>query len=240
MLTFLIKLIDAIVWPLVIVVMIWLAFFINFGTVYNFNELGMRPQQWEGVLGIFTMPFLHSNFDHLFSNSVPLVLSMGFIFIYFKEKSTRILVLNWILTGVILLFLGDEGTLHIGASGLVYAYIFFLVTHAFFTRNKEMLAAAFVLIFLYGSLVYGLFPEYGRLIGKNISWEGHLAGAISGIFFGFLYRNSGPQQAIYFEEEDDEEDDDDEFAYWKIPQDESIADDSRPIRINYRYKKKNE
>lgn len=240
MFNFIIKLIDSIVWPFVIAVVIWLVFFINLGTLYEFNSLGMRPLEWRGILGIFTMPFLHSNFDHLFSNTVPLVLSMGFIFIYFENKSIQILLVNWLLTGILLLFLGDKGTLHIGASGLVYAYIFFLVTHAFLSKNKEMLAAAFILIFLYGGLIYGLFPEYGRLIGKNISWEGHLSGAISGTIFGFLFRKSGPQQAIYFKDEEDDDEDDDEFAYWKIPQNEEITEDSRPIRIRYRYRKKEE
>ena len=142
----------------------------------DWNSYGMHPREWEGLLGIFTMPFLHGDFDHLFSNTVPLLLSMGFIFIFFPRDKTTILILNTLFTGLLLLFIGEYGSIHIGASGLVYAFVFFLVTHAFFTQNKEMLAAAFVLIFLYGGLIYGLFPEYGRLIGKNISWEGHLAG----------------------------------------------------------------
>lgn len=237
MLRFILKLIDSIVWPLVITVGIWLVFFMNFSSSFNYNSLGMRPMDLRGILGIFTMPFLHANFDHLFSNTVPLILSMGFIFIYFDKHKFSILFWNLIITGALLLFIGQEGSIHIGASGLVYAYIFFLVTQAFLTKNKEMLAASFVLIFLYGSLIYGLFPEYGRLIGKNISWEGHLSGAISGIVTGFIYRKRGPQKQMFFEDEDDEEDDD-EFAYWKRPQQENLTEDSRPIRIHYHYKKK--
>jgi membrane associated rhomboid family serine protease len=161
----------------------------------------MHPRELRGIAGIFTMPFLHGDFDHLMSNSIPLVLSMGFIFIFFKEHKVKIIVMNFLLTGLLLLFIGKSGTNHIGASGIVYAYIFFLVTHAFITRNKEMLGASFILIFLYGSLIYGLFPEYGKLVGKNISWEGHLSGALSGVLFGFLFRKNGPQQAIFFVDE---------------------------------------
>lgn len=235
---FILKLIDSIVWPLVIAVGIWLVFFLNFSSTFNYNSLGMRPLEWRGLIGIFTMPFLHSNFDHLFSNTVPLVLSMGFIFIYFDKYKFKILFWNLISTGLLLLFIGQKGSIHIGASGLVYAYIFFLVTHAFLTKNREMLAASFVLIFLYGSLIYGLFPEYGRLIGKNISWEGHLSGTISGILTGLFYRKKGPQKQLFFEDEDDNDEEDDEFAYWNVPQQENISDESRPIRIHYRYQKK--
>lgn len=233
MFNFLIRLIDSIVWPLVIVIAIWIVFFLNLSLELNLNYFGMRPQQWRGIFGIFTMPFLHGDFDHLFSNSVPLLLSMGFIFIYFHKERVAILLLNVLLTGGILLVIGEQGSNHIGASGLVYAYIFFLVTHAIITWNKEMLGAAFLLIFLYGSIIYGIFPEYGRIVGKNISWEGHLAGAISGIIFGFLYRNTGPQKAIFFDGEEDDDDDDDTDAYWKLPEQRAPE-----TTVRYHYRKK--
>ena len=234
MFNFLIRLIDSIVWPLVIVIAIWIVFFLNLSLDFDLNYYGMRPQEWRGIYGIFTMPFLHGDFDHLFSNSVPLLLSMGFIFIYFNKEKVPILLLNVLLTGGILLAIGEQGSNHIGASGLVYAYIFFLVTHAILTWNKEMLGASFLLIFLYGSLIYGIFPEYGRIVGKNISWEGHLAGAISGVVFGFLYRKSGPQQEMFFEEEeDDDDDDDDPDAYWKLPEQRT-----QETTVRYYYKEK--
>lgn len=233
MLSFFLKLIDSLVWPLVALVAIWLVFFIDLRFNLHLNQLGMRPRQLEGIIGVFTMPFLHGDFDHLFSNSVPLLLSLGFIFQYFPEDKLRIIGYSALLTGILLWFIGENGSNHIGASGLVYAYIFFLVTHAFFTKNKETLAASFILIFLYGSLIYGIFPEYGRIIGKNISWEGHLAGAISGVLFGILYRKKGPQQRMFFEDEDeDDEEDDDEFPYWKYPDADTI--------INYHYRKEEE
>jgi membrane associated rhomboid family serine protease len=225
-----VKLIDHVVWPMVGIVAIWLVFFLNAGYGLNLNNYGMRPLQLEGLIGIFTMPFLHGDFDHLFSNSVPLVLSTAFIFLFFNAYKYKIIFLNALTTGIILWFIGDKGSLHIGASGLVYAYIAFLVTHAFLTKNKEMIASAFILIFLYGSLIYGIFPEYGLLIGKNISWEGHLAGALSGISWAFVFRKKGPQQKVFFEDED-EEDDDDEWGYWNI-------DVQEHDKIIYHYKRK--
>ncbi len=232
MFNFIIRLIDSIVWPLLIVVVIWLVFFMNLSTSINFNSFGMHPKEIKGLYGIFTMVFLHGDFDHLFSNSVPLLLSMGFIFIYFEKEKLPILLLNLLFTGVLLLFMGEQGSTHIGASGVVYAYVFFLVTHAFFTKNKEMLAAAFVLIFLYGGLIYGLFPEFGKLIGKNISWEGHLSGAISGVLTGFIYRKKGPQQALFFVDEDDDENDD-EMGYWNLPEEDEYG-----TTVNYHFKEK--
>ncbi|MEY2924675.1 MAG: hypothetical protein RLZZ337_1223 [Bacteroidota bacterium] len=228
MFNFILKLIDSLVWPLVVLVFIWLVFFVDLRFNLHLNQFGMQPKTLNGLIGIFSMPFLHGDFDHLFSNSIPLLLSLGFIFQYFPEQKLKIIGLSALLTSILLWIIGEKGSNHIGASGLVYAYIFFLVTHAFFTRNKETLAAAFVLIFLYGSLIYGIFPEYGKIIGKNISWEGHLAGAISGVLFGIIFRKQGPQQRMFFEDEDDEDEDDNEFPYWMYPDEDTI--------IHYHYK----
>lgn len=234
MINLLIRLIDSIVWPLVLVLLAWIVFFIDIRFHLGLHSYGMHPQSLDGIYGIFTMPFLHGDFDHLFSNSIPLVLAMGFIFTYFPDSKWHILALNVVVTGVLLLLLGEPRSNHIGASGLVYAFIFFLVTHAFITRNKEMLSASFILIFLYGSLVYGIFPDYGKIIGKNISWEGHLSGALSGVFFGVLYRKRGPQQALFFEgEEEDEDDNDDPDAYWKTPEQRA-----QETTVHYHYKEK--
>jgi len=230
MFSFLIKLIDSVVWPALIIVTIWIVFFINLRYQLGLNSHGLHPRNMEDWYGIFTMIFLHGNFDHLLSNSVPLLLSMGFIFINFNKERFSIILLNAIFTGIFLFFIGQQGTNHIGASGLVYALIFFVVTHSFLTRNKEMLAASFTLIFLYGSLIYGLFPDFGKLIGNNISWEGHLSGAVSGILFGILYRRKGPQNEPPIDDEFDDFDED----YWDLHDDDSYGPG---IQINYTYRK---
>ena len=207
MFRYIVQLIDAMVYPLLIITVIWLVFFIDHGYGLELNYYGLRPHEWRGLLGIVSMPFLHGDFDHLFSNSVPLALSMGFLFLYFPLKKWRIILWTYLLTGVLTWFIADAPSVHIGASGLVYAFIAFLVTHSVLSKNKESIAASLILLFLYGGLVYGLFPEYGRLIGKNISWEGHLSGTLVGMAMGFIHRNNGPQQKVYFEDEEDDDED---------------------------------
>lgn len=231
MLSFFIRLLDSIVWPTLFVLMIWFVFFINLGYNLELNKFGMHPHDLSQLHGIITMIFLHGDFDHLLSNSIPLLLSMGFIFVNFEKERFSVICINVILTGGILFFMGQPETNHIGASGLVYALVFFIITHGFFTKNKEMLAASFVLIFLYGSLIYGLFPEFGKIIGKNISWEGHLSGAISGVLVGFLYRKKGPQDIPPPEDDEDERDKDD---YWRIKTDLPDTDSTYPIEFHYR------
>ena len=205
-------------------------FFINHGYDLGWNYYGLRPGYISGLIGIITMPFLHGNFEHLLSNSIPLLLSMAFIVMYFPDKKWQIMLAITGLTGLLLWFMGDVNTNHIGASGLVYGFISFVFIHALINWHKETIAASFVLIFLYSGIIYGIFPEYGRLIGKNISWEGHLSGAISGLLFAFIFRNFGPKQKEYFQDEFDDDDDDVFFnKEWFEHED---------MRIRYLYREK--
>ena len=204
----------AITKSLIIIALLWISFLINDIFALNWNDWGMAPRTAKGVWGILTMHFLHADFEHLISNSLPMFF-LGFgIFYYFSQKGMLIVVMNLLLTGFFTWILGRYGV-HIGASGLVYALAFFLVTISLIKMESSMLAYTLVIIFLYGSLVWGFFPQL--FPNKHISWEGHLAGAITGILLAFFYRNEGPQKKKYFEDEEEEleegEDSNDFFSY---------------------------
>ena len=169
----------------------------------------------QGLIGIVTMPFLHENFEHLFSNTIPLLVAGSFIFYYFKNWTWLITGLIWLLGGLILWFIGDEGTNHIGASGLVYGWVFFLLISGIIRGHRHLAAVALLMVFLYGSLVWGLFPDYIKLIKENISWEGHLGGAIIGLLLAFLLIKKGPQNPVDLISEEYEEDTN-EIPYWMI------------------------
>ena len=102
-----------------------------------------------------------------------------------------------------------------GASALIYGLAFFLMLSGFIRRNKNLVIVSFLVIFLYGSLVWGLYPKYA--IENHISWEGHLAGFVMGIILAIFYKNEGPQREKP-DDTDDDDDLDDEDPYWNVPE----------------------
>jgi len=186
----------------IIITILWIAFLINDIFVFHWNDYGMKPRSLGGLFGIFTMPFLHGDYTHLFSNSVPLFFMLFSIFYFFHKKSTLILLMTWFMVGILTWIIGTEG-IHVGASGVVYALAFFLVTISVLKQEPKLMAYSLIIIFLYGSIVWGFFPQL--FPDKHISWEGHLAGAITGIVLAFFYKNEGPVKKVYFAEEEEEE-----------------------------------
>ena len=188
----------------ILVAVLWVVFLCNDIFGLHWNDYGLIPRDIKGLSGIFTMPFLHGDYAHLFSNSIPLFILLFSVFYFFSKKATLILMMIWFVSGVLTWVIGTEGV-HIGASGIVYALAFFLVMISILKQETKLMAYSLIIIFLYGSIVWGFFPQL--FPDKHISWEGHLAGAITGIILAFFYRNEGPVKKIYFEDEADENDD---------------------------------
>lgn len=186
----------------IIVAVLWIVFLINDTFGLNWRDYGLMPRNLNGLFGIFTMPFLHGDISHLFSNSVPLIVLLFSIFYFFPQKATLILLMTYFVSGILTWLIGTEGT-HIGASGIVYALAFFLVAISIIKQEIRLMAYSLIIIFLYGSIVWGFFPQL--FPDKHISWEGHLAGAITGIILAIFYRKEGPVKKVYFEDESDDD-----------------------------------
>lgn len=236
---------DSAIYPLLLVMAMWVTYLFNVDFHWHLEEFGLKPHLTEGLIGIFTMPFLHENMEHLFSNSIPLLVAGSFLFYYFKNWTWLITAVVWLGGGIILWVIGETGTNHIGASGLVYGLVFFLLVSGVIRGHRNLAAVALLMVFLYGSLVWGLFPDYVKLIRENISWEGHLGGASMGTLMAFLLLKKGPQKP---EDEihQDEDDDTDEHPYWlddenhKEPEEEpEIPEPTNEPLIKYRYVPKN-
>lgn len=187
----------------IIVAVLWVFFLIDDIFGLSWNNYGLIPRNISGLLGIFTMPFLHGDISHLFSNSVPLLVLLFSIFYFFPKKAMLILLMTYFTAGILTWIIGTSGT-HIGASGVVYALAFFLVTISIIKQEVKLMAYSLVIIFLYGSIIWGFFPQL--FPDKHISWEGHLAGAITGIILAVFYRKEGPVKKVYFEDESDDDD----------------------------------
>ncbi|MRT93263.1 rhomboid family intramembrane serine protease [Ancylomarina sp. 16SWW S1-10-2] len=171
----------------------------EWGLDINLHQGGVFPLQIKGLLGIITSPFIHSDFEHLIANTIPIfALSWG-IFYFYRQLAFQI-VLYCLFTTNILLWLGGREAWHIGASGLVYAFASFLFFSGLFRNYYKLIAISFVVAFLYGGLFWGVFP-----VVKYVSWEGHLFGACSGLIYAIAFRKEGPQKPQVIWEEDDDE-----------------------------------
>ncbi|WP_321279008.1 rhomboid family intramembrane serine protease [Marinifilum fragile] len=192
------KLKHSLIFPLAFLILIWAIKIFEWGLGLNFTHLGVFPLHVKGLLGIVTSPLIHGDFRHLMANSVPfLVLSWG-IFYFYRPLSYQIFILCYLTTNI-LVWIGAREAYHIGASGLVYSFASFLFFSGIFRNYYRLIAISFVVVFLYGGLFWGVFP-----ILNDVSWEGHLFGAISGLTYALAYRNKGPQKPRNIIPEDDE------------------------------------
>lgn len=216
-------LISAFFYPAIFIIIIWLVKAIEL--IFNFplTDAGILPRSFVHLPSILSMPFLHSDFAHLFSNSGPILVLGGFIFYFYREIAWKVILWIYGLSGL-WLWIGGREAIHIGASGLVYGFAAFLFFSGIFKRSTTLMTVSLVIIFLYGSMVWGFFPEF--FPGENISWEGHLFGFIAGLLMAVYYRNQGPKPKVYSWDEEDEIEADD--AYWKSDSsaDKSILDEN--------------
>ncbi len=186
---------NAIPPALVALLIMWLIYWADFLFIYDFHRLGVVPKQVSGLKGILFMPWIHAHSDvkHILNNSVPAFLLMTLLFYSYKEIALKVFLLSWFLTGLFLWVFGaNNGAHHIGMSGVIYSLAAFLFTSGVLRKYLPLQALALFIVFLYGSMIWGIFPTKER-----ISWEGHLSGMIIGVFLAFYYRKLGPQRPKY-------------------------------------------
>jgi len=192
----------SILFPALFVLAFWAVKIIEVTTGLSFVQFGIFPRSIDGLKGILFSPFIHADFNHLISNSLPFFI-LGFMLIYFYRRiSYRIFIILYFLSGISVWFFGREAW-HIGASGVVYAMAAFHFVSGIIRSDVRLLTLSVVVVFLYGGLVWGLLP-----IRPEISWEGHLSGAVAGIILAFYYRKYVIRREKYdweFELEEDEE-----------------------------------
>lgn len=196
------KLLLSMIIPGVIVFFMWLVKTIEVLFELDFSGFGIYPLDKQGIPGIFLSPFIHGDFKHLFNNTLPLFFLSVSLFYFYSDVAIKIFLWTYVLTGV-LVWIAGRPAWHIGASGLVYGLASFLFFSGIIRKYFRLIALSLLIVFLYGSMVWGMFPG----IYKNVSWESHMLGFFSGIVLTIVFRNEGPQQPRYewMEEEEDDE-----------------------------------
>lgn len=196
----------------------------------------------EGLFGILSYPLLHSGWEHLVNNTVTAFVLLFGMFSFYGRLGWQVLGWSWIMSGVWMWIAARDGN-HIGFSGVIYALASFIFLAGILRKYFRLMALSGVVVFLYGSMVWGVFP-----INPQISWEGHLFGAIAGVILAFYYKQSGPQRPKYSWEIEEEVEDgllnqlaeqnQDQEDVENIGQKKGPNEKDGPVTINYLYKKK--
>jgi membrane associated rhomboid family serine protease len=221
--------------PGIFLLLMWLVKFAEWIFDFPLTFLGIHPLHWDGLPGILLSPFIHGDWKHLAANSVPLLVLGAALYFFYRNMATKIFFLILLITGV-WVWLGARESYHIGASGVIYGLSTFLLLSGFIRKETRLMALSLVVVFLYGSFVWGIFPQF--FPEKNISWEGHLSGMIAGVVLAIFYRNEGPQRRKYsweLEEQnpiEEPETDTSERPYWDVPE-----PDRKDLTVVYRFKK---
>jgi membrane associated rhomboid family serine protease len=162
-------------WVLIFLAILWSVRLVDFVLPIDFNAFGLRPRSMGGLIGIPLMPFLHGGWGHLISNTIPLAILL--VLLAGSRANSIAIVVGLVLLGGILLWLFGRSSTHVGASGLVYGLIAFLIASGFLERRLVPLLIAILVLFLYGgTMLWGVLPS----MNQGISWDGHLFGAIAG------------------------------------------------------------
>ncbi len=178
----------------------------------DFSEYGLYPLNLKGSRGIIFSPLIHGSWGHLLNNSIPLFVLTIALFYFYREISFKVFFLIYFVHGFWLWFFGRH-SFHIGASGLINGLGSFLFVSGIIRKNTHLLAISLLVVFLYGSMVWGIFP-----LIESVSWEAHLTGMAAGIVFAFYYRKYGPRP---------------NFGHWKTEFNEDDNPDIEDINEDY-------
>lgn len=211
------KLLSSIYIPALLVLSMWLIKIFESLSAVSLSFLGVKPLSWEGLHGVLSMPLIHGSFNHLTANTAPFLVLGIALFYFYRQIAVKVLLGIWLLSGIWVWFSARGDSWHIGASGLIYGLSAFLFFSGVIRKDTRLAALALVVAFLYGSLVWGMFPDFYPK--ENISFEGHTGGFVAGIIMAIYFRTKGPLRKQYsweLEEDADAEDDGSDTAYWKV------------------------
>ena len=170
--------------PLFFVLSLWLVYWFEIRFHFNFVKNGIMPREISGLQGVLFSPFIHSNLSHLYNNSIPLLVLLAALQYFYPRHSFKVICYGILFSGILTWLIGRT-SYHIGASGLIYVLVGFIFFKGIITRYFRLVALSLTVIVLYGGMIWYVLPD----VDNSISWEGHLAGLISGVIFAILLKS---------------------------------------------------
>ncbi len=241
------KIFLSMVIPISFVFLFWIIYIIEISLNIQLSQYGLRARDISQWFGVLTMPFLHGSLEHILSNTVSFIVLGSLLFYFYNNNAIQIFVWIYIFSGILTWIIARGSVVHIGASGMIYAFAGYIFTAGVISKNIRNMAISLIVVFLYGSMIWGIFP-----MKNNISWEGHLAGFVVGITIALMYIpiKRKEQEKIYCQFDDcpDSSDSDEiEIKYfydnnkkenyiYSKSQDNSNTTENDETRIKYLYK----
>jgi membrane associated rhomboid family serine protease len=175
---------GVVAYPIFFVLTIWLVFWFEVRFGYNFSTYGIYPQTLKGLRGVVLSPFIHGSIQHLYHNTIPLfVLSMA-LFYFYRHIAWKVLLFGILVSGFLTWCIARP-SYHIGVSGLIYVLVSFIFFKGVFAKHYRLIALSLLVVFVYGSMIWYALP-----LEEGVSWEGHLAGLITGLLFALIFRKA--------------------------------------------------
>jgi membrane associated rhomboid family serine protease len=194
------RFVYSLVFPAFFLFLIWAVKFFEIAMDLSFVQGGVYPRRLSGLKGILFSPLIHGDWKHLVDNSFPVFFLSVALFYFYRDIAYRIWFLIYFISGILLWGIGRQA-FHIGSSGLIYGLAAFLFVSGIIRRVRSLMAISLLVVFWYGSLVWGLLP-----FDYEVSFEAHLTGAVTGILLAIFYRNEGPRpEAAELEDEPEDE-----------------------------------
>ncbi|GAB5472571.1 MAG: rhomboid family intramembrane serine protease [Maribacter sp.] len=229
---------SVVVAPLLAIITIWSVYWIELRFQMNWNDYGVYPRTVQGIRGILFSPFIHASLEHLYNNTIPLAVLMASLFYFYRNIAARTLLLGIFFSGLLTWVIGRP-SYHIGASGVIYFLASFIFFKGMITRYYRLVALSLMVVFIYGSLLWYIFP-----IKEGISWEGHLGGFLTGLALAYILKAPVPSSKKFAWEHEDYNEEEDEFLRHFDEHGNFIETpkelEEEPIRYTYQYKEDTE
>ena len=163
---------------LLLIVLLWTIELVNAALGHRANLwLGLEPRTLHGLVGVPLMPLLHSSFDHLAANTLPLAFLGGLGLVVAPRRFRTATVAIVLGSGLAVWLMGRPHTVHVGSSGLIFGWFGYLLALGFLERSARTIAGSVLVIAVYGGMVWGMLPQRG----VPVSWEAHVFGALVGV-----------------------------------------------------------
>lgn len=156
----------------------------------SLDDYGVHPRTESGLWGILFMPFLHGGIQHLLNNSIGMLFLGGAVILRSVRDYVVVFLMAMIVGGLGVWLIAPGNSVHIGASGVVYGYLGYLLTTGWFERKPLAIAGSIIAAVLWGGLLPGMFPGE-----EGISWQGHLFGCLGGVMAASYLAKIRPREA---------------------------------------------